>query len=93
LNADFDIDQYIHHAFYNEDLGRIEMHIKSLRDQTVSIGEDKIHFTKGETIHTENSYKYSIDEFTSIARESGFTVTDVWTDSKEWFSVQYLEAT
>ncbi len=91
LGGTFDADAFKHHAFYNEEKGRIEMHIVSLKEQTVGVGGKEIHFSEGETIHTENSYKYDIDEFQNLAREAGFESPQVWTDPGHLFSVHYLE--
>ena len=90
LGADFDLATFRHAAFYNEGLGRVEMHIESLRSQTVRLDGASISFTKGETIHTENSYKYSIEEFRELAGRAGFDPTQVWTDADRLFSLHYL---
>lgn len=92
LGADFDLDQFRHYAFYNEDRGRIEMHLRSLASQTVGLNGTEIAFGAGETIFTECSYKYSLDGFACLAAEAGFTVSRVWTDPAHLFSVQYLVA-
>ncbi|MDX1585481.1 MAG: L-histidine N(alpha)-methyltransferase [Balneolaceae bacterium] len=89
LNADFKIDQFEHLAFYNEEKGRIEMHLKSEQQQDVHINGEVIHFEEGETIHTENSYKYSPAEFRALVSE-WFEVDEVWTDEQNLFSMQYL---
>ncbi|MBP1154886.1 L-histidine N(alpha)-methyltransferase [Paenibacillus sp. PvR098] len=91
LRANFQLDQFAHRAFYNDKLGRIEMHIESLEHQKVSIYEYEFHFAEGETIHTENSYKYTIEGFQSMAEDCGFTPEKVWTDPNEWFSVHFLQ--
>jgi dimethylhistidine N-methyltransferase len=91
LGGTFDVDTFKHHAFYNEEKGRIEMHIVSLKEQKVSIGDKEIHFRDGETIHTENSYKYDIDEFQDLASEAGFISAQVWRDPNHLFSVHYFE--
>lgn len=90
LDADFDLEQFIHRAFYNEEEGRIEMHLVSQREQSVTIGGEQIQFDKGESIHTENSYKYSLEEFEEMVAGS-YSVEKVWTDDRDYFSVQYLE--
>jgi dimethylhistidine N-methyltransferase len=90
LNGDFQLERFQHHAFYNREEGRIEMHLVSLRDQTVHLGNVSIHFTEGESIWTESSYKYSLTEFEKMAATAGFRVAKVWTDGQQWFSVQYL---
>lgn len=91
LAGNFDLDQFAHKAFYNEAKGRIEMHLVSLKDQTVVIDGLPFHFAVNETIHTENSYKYTIAEFQELARSAGFTPISVWTDERSLFSVHYLE--
>lgn len=91
LGADFDVDQFHHIAFYNEKEGRIEMHLKSSEDQTVTIRGDQYALKKREMIHTENSYKYSIREFQWLSSQCGYRPVKVWTDSKGLFSVYYLE--
>ncbi|MCG1023624.1 L-histidine N(alpha)-methyltransferase [Sutcliffiella horikoshii] len=91
LGANFNEEQFEHLAYYNVEKGRIEMHLESQCDQQVIIGEHEFSFREGETIHTENSYKYSIDEFQTMALECGFRPSKVWTDVEEKFSVHYLE--
>jgi uncharacterized SAM-dependent methyltransferase len=93
LNADFQLDNFQHYAFYNPKESRIEMHLVSLRDQIVHLGDLSIHFTKGESIWTESSYKFSLDGFAKLAMAAGFKVERVWTDERQWFSVQYLVKT
>jgi dimethylhistidine N-methyltransferase len=89
LGAEFDLDAFRHHAFYNEDHGRIEMHLVSLRAQTVHVGDVAIAFREGETIFTESSYKYDRDEFARLVEHAGWSVERVWTDAHGLFSVQY----
>ena len=89
LNADFQIDNFEHLAFYNEEKGRIEMHLKSNTRQEVHLNGEAIHFEEGETIHTENSYKYSLNEFRALVND-WFKVERVWTDEDDLFSMQYL---
>lgn len=90
LDGNFALDQWEHRAFYNAVEGRIEMHLVSSRDQPVRIGNAAICFDRGETIHTESSYKYSLDGFAALAKSAGWQVENVWTDPKRLFSVQYL---
>jgi dimethylhistidine N-methyltransferase len=92
LEANFDIEMFEHKAFYNEEDGRIEMHLVSTEQQRVTVDEATFDFEKGESIHTENSYKYSIDEFKELVSE-WYTVERVWTDQKDYFSLQYLVKT
>ena len=81
LEADFDVSAFRHQAFYNETLGRIEMHLVSRTAQTVRLNGTAIEFAEGETIHTENSYKYSIEEMRLMACRAGFRPAEVWTDA------------
>jgi dimethylhistidine N-methyltransferase len=90
LNATLDPDGFAHRAFYNEDQGRIEMHLTCRRPQRMRIDGACFDFSSGETIHTENSYKYSVDEFEQLARASGFVPTKLWTDAREFFAVFLL---
>jgi dimethylhistidine N-methyltransferase len=92
LDADFDLDGFAHYAFYNPVLQRIEMHLMSLRRQRAHVGEETICFVEGETIHTENSHKYTIDGFRSLAAEAGFTPHATWCDPDRLFSLHWLEA-
>jgi dimethylhistidine N-methyltransferase len=92
LGADFDVDAFEHRAFYAEDLGRIEMHLCSRRDQTVRIGGETVRFRRGETIHTECSYKYTVEAFQKLARGAGFTPQCCWVDAQRLFSLHYLRA-
>jgi dimethylhistidine N-methyltransferase len=92
LNADFDLAAFRHHAFYDAERGRIEMHLVSLARQTVSLGVHRFAFDSGETIHTEISRKYGLDEFQQIAREAGLQALKVWVDDQELFSVHCLSA-
>jgi dimethylhistidine N-methyltransferase len=90
INADFNPDDFSHHAFYNNDLKRIEMHLVSKDTQTVNVDGRLIQFDKGETLHTENSYKYSLASFTALTNAAGFTLEKSWLDEDELFSVHYL---
>ncbi len=90
LDCDFQVEWFEHYAFYNPREGRVEMHLVSLRDQTVRLDNMTIPFAKGESIWTENSYKFNLDEFELMAAAAGFKVEHVWTDEQQWFSVQYL---
>ncbi|SMO60110.1 L-histidine N(alpha)-methyltransferase [Fodinibius sediminis] len=90
LDANFNLNNFRHEAFYNRDEGRIEMHLVSRTDQTVTIEKEVFHFKQGESIHTENSYKYSLADFETLVSE-WFSVEKVWTDSDHYFSLQYLQ--
>lgn len=91
LDGTFDVTRFEHHAFYNEEKGRIEMHLRSQLDQLVQVGDVTVPFKQGETVHTENSYKYSKEEFETLARQSGFHPVNCWIDDDKRFSVHYLE--
>ncbi|MBM3343451.1 MAG: L-histidine N(alpha)-methyltransferase [Betaproteobacteria bacterium] len=90
LNGDFNLAAFEHHAFYNQGKGRIEMHLKSRIEQTVNIAGRAFTFRAGETLHTENSCKYTIEEFQQLARQAGFTPEHSWCDEQRLFSVHYL---
>ncbi len=90
LNAHIDLASFCHRAFYNSERHRIEMHLASKTRQKVRIGGRMIEFRAGETIHTENSYKYSLASFGALARGSGWTPAAVWTDASHYFSVHVL---
>jgi dimethylhistidine N-methyltransferase len=90
LDCDFQVDGFEHYAFYNSRESRVEMHLVSQRSQLVHLDGKTISFAKGESIWTENSYKYNLDEFEQVAAASGFRVERVWVDERQWFSVQYL---
>lgn len=90
LNGNIDLTNFRHHAFYDEKLGRIEMHLLCLKNHTALIDDRHFHFVAGETIHTEISCKYGIEEFHSIARAAGYAAEAVWTDDERLFSVHYL---
>lgn len=90
LAGSFDPRQFAHYAFYHPRLGRIEMHLLSLVAQTALAAGESFAFRQGETIFTESSYKYTLDEFASLAISGGWKVEQVWTDDNRMFSVQYL---
>jgi len=92
FQANFDINQFEHSAFYNQRAGRIEMHLISKRKQQITINGSLINFEQGESILTEVSYKYTLENFARIAHQAGFNIQKVWVDSRQYFSVQYLVA-
>lgn len=92
LDAGFDLGQFTHHAFYNAPLQRIEMHLVSRRRQQVTVGGRTHEFAEGETLHTENSHKFTIDGLRTLARQAGFRPGPVWTDPNRLFSVHWLHA-
>ncbi len=89
LDANFDLNNFKHKALYNPDFGRVEMHLVSQKEQEVRVGDRLFLFQKGETIHTENSYKYTAKEFSDLAAEY-FNLEHTWTDQRNYFNVHYL---
>ena len=92
LGGNFDLDAFEHEARWNEAASRIEMHLKSLRRQRVTVCGKTFDFEEGETIHTENSRKISLERFSRMAESSGWSLTRTWTDDDELFAVFLLEA-
>jgi dimethylhistidine N-methyltransferase len=90
LGANFDLASFSHEAFYNAERHRIEMHLASKKRQKVRVAGRAIEFRAGETIHTENSYKYTLDSFRALARGSGWDPVAVWTDAGGNFSIHAL---
>ncbi len=92
LRGDFDVDGFVHEAPYNAKDGRIEMHLKSLRAQTAHVEGMAFAFAKGETIHTESSYKYAPDAFRALAEAAGWRARACWQDARALFSLHYLQS-
>jgi dimethylhistidine N-methyltransferase len=92
LGGDFDLDSFCHQAFYNGERKRVEMHLASRKRQKVHVCGRAIEFRAGETIHTESSYKYTVESFGALARGSGWTQLAAWSDPQGYFSVQALAA-
>jgi L-histidine N-alpha-methyltransferase len=92
LGAEIDVRGFEHRAFYNREQHRVEMHLVSLRPQQIRLCGELIEFQAGETIHTENSYKYSLKSFAALARAAGWTPAEIWTDPGNYFSVHALKA-
>lgn len=90
LGGDFDPAVFEHRAVYDPERGRVEMHLVSGRAQTVHVAGRPFRFAAGESIHTENSYKYGLDGFAGLAGQAGFERQQCWTDPRGWFSVQAL---
>lgn len=90
LGGNFDISGFTHRAIYNRERHRIEMHLISRKPQTVRLLGRSFTFKAGESIHTESSYKYSLDRFMALARGAGWTTTASWTDAAGMFSVHAL---
>lgn len=90
LGAELDLDGFRHKAVWNEAQSRIEMHLESVGPQTIELAGRTFRFADGETIHTENSHKYTAEGFRGLAEQGGFKPICMWTDPKAWFSVQLL---
>ncbi|MEP1151609.1 MAG: L-histidine N(alpha)-methyltransferase [Balneola sp.] len=90
LGTSFDANMFKHQSIWNEEKGRIEMHLFVQEEHSVKVGDRIIDFKKGESIHTENSHKYTLTGFSDMIAD-WFEVKKVWTDEKNYFSVQYLE--
>ena len=90
LGADFDLDGFRHAAFFNPTQSRIEMHLASDAKQSIRLADRTIRFARGETIHTESSYKYTIETFQALAGQAGWSPVAVWTDPRGYFSVHAL---
>jgi dimethylhistidine N-methyltransferase len=91
LGGNFDLSSFRHRAFYNADAHRIEMHLESLKAQSVTVAGHTFHFTKGETIHTESSYKYTVVSFRALAESAGWRAVATWTDERDYFAVHALK--
>ncbi|NEP77534.1 MAG: L-histidine N(alpha)-methyltransferase [Okeania sp. SIO3B3] len=91
LNANFNLDDFYHYAPYNPTIGRIELHLVSKKSQTVTVSGQEFSFKEGESIHSENSHKYSIVDFGELALQAGFKLKKSWIDKNNLFSVNYLE--
>jgi dimethylhistidine N-methyltransferase len=91
LGADFDLGSFEHHACYNRERGRIEVYLASRKRQKVHVGGKTFEFRAGETIHTENSYKFTIKSFNAQVRGAGWAPVTVYTDPDQYFSVHVLK--
>ena len=92
LDGDIDVGQFAHDAIYDEANGRIEMHLVSRARQTARVLGREFSFARGERIHTENSHKYSVEEFRALAASAGWTPDHVWTDTDRLFSLHLLRS-
>lgn len=89
-DATFETDNFVHEAFYNEEKSRVEMHLRSKISQIVRVNHSIFRFREGETIHTENSYKYSVEEFCELCARARFKIQKVWKDDENLFCVYYF---
>ncbi len=92
LGADFDLRRFRHVAAFNEEDGRMEMHLESAIEQRVGIGSRSFRFGAGERLHTESSYKYTEVRFAALARRAGWELVETWTDERRWFAEMLFEA-
>ncbi len=92
LGCDIEPANFWHHALFNPTLGRIEMHLVSKQRQHIHLEGQRYELAAGETIHTENSYKYTVDGFQALARRAGFVPGTCWLDERRWFCVMWLDA-
>jgi dimethylhistidine N-methyltransferase len=92
LGGDFDLSAFRHRAVWNAAESRMEMHLESLRDQQVTVAGQTFRFAQGETLHTENSYKFTVERFASLAREAGWTLETSWLSDDPAFAVVSLMA-
>jgi len=91
LDGNIPTQNFVHHAFYNEMRGRIEMHLRCIKSHTAVLAGQPLEFTDGELVHTEYSYKYHPEEFIALAERAGFTHKALWQDAKKWYSFMYFE--
>ena len=92
LGADIHLEALRHYAFYHPVQGRIEMHLVTNEPQSFKLGDHPIELARGETIHTEFSYKYTVEEFSELAARAGFERVTTWVDPDQLFSVHYLKS-
>jgi dimethylhistidine N-methyltransferase len=91
LGGKFDLAAFHHRAFYNAEAHRIEMHLESRKAQSVTVAGRTFEFRKGETIHTENSYKYTVESFRALAERAGWRPMATWTDENDYFAIHALK--
>ena len=92
LGADFNLREWRHRGFFNPAQSRIEMHLEARQPVTVQWNGGERTFAKGESIHTENSYKYTQESFLALLAEAGFGNARVWTDPRNWFMMCHVQA-
>lgn len=92
LGADFAPERFAHDAFYNAARGRVEIYLRSLARQTVTVAGRPVRFAAGERVHIEYSYKFAVEEFHALAAEAGFQAVETWRDPDRLFSVHYLRS-
>lgn len=93
LSADFDVDAFAHEAVYNAEIGRMESYLVAQAEQSVQVEGETFKMACGERIHTENSYKYTVDEFQGLAADAGWKAEKCWIDPDNLFSLHELSIT
>jgi dimethylhistidine N-methyltransferase len=91
LEGNISTESFVHHAFYDENFGRIEMHLRCTKSHNAQLAGQSLEFTEDELIHTEYSYTYHPDEFIALAARAGFKIKELWQDPSKWYSVMYFE--
>jgi len=91
LGSNFNLDQWRHFAWFNESQSRVEMYLEARTDLDICWPGNRRNFVKGERIHTENSYKYSLPSFLNLLESVGFGATTYWTDEHTWYAVIYAK--
>ncbi|MDB5423413.1 MAG: hypothetical protein JWQ29_829, partial [Phenylobacterium sp.] len=92
LGGDFDLHGFVHRAVWNPRESRVEMHLESLREQAVTVAGQAFSFRAGETLHTENSYKFNLESFAALAAAAGWTLERTWSSEQPAFAVVLLRA-
>jgi dimethylhistidine N-methyltransferase len=92
LDASFDPERFRHRAIYNAEIGAVQMFLDVLESHDVVVGAEQIHFEAGESVHTENSFKFNPEDFVQLAQRAGFSVLGRWTDPRDWYAVYLFEA-
>lgn len=92
LDGDVPVEAFEHRAMWNDAVGRIEMHLVALRDLAFTVAGQRVAMAAGETIHTENSHKYTVEEARLLARASGWEPVAAWSDARELFSLHVWTA-
>ena len=92
LGGTFDEGAFRHYACYNPPAGRVEMHLVSLAAQHADVDGVRFRFEQGETVHTENCYKYTLAQVRALAERAGYRLDQTWLDEREWFSVHHLQS-
>ncbi|WP_420457422.1 L-histidine N(alpha)-methyltransferase [Rubrivirga sp.] len=92
LGGDADLDAWAHEVRLDDDAQRVEMHVRSLRDQTLTVCGRSFAFREGETVHTEDSHKFGPDGLAGLAEDAGWARQRRWTDPRAWFAVELYAA-